>query len=372
MAIREMKDGRYAVVYREHGKKNPTYEYYGRGPAGKQQAEERDLEVKLLKKRNKLAPRKEAVYLDTLSQAYLKDAAMRGASQQFREEFSKLLNEKILPALCYKPVNELTYPEVLEVASVCWGHLSMPSRQRYIGYLRAVFRFGTRHKITSNNPLEGWKRQREPKKRVDLTVEDFQKIMDQAPPHLAWALEVEWELGTRPGVTELFGIKWEDVDFDAGIIHVRGSKTEGSDRLIPVTAQFLERLREHRKTARSAFLIEYAGRPVSSVKTGLKSAVKRSGIGYNVRPYDIRHLFATVMLTGGADLAAVSKLLGHASVHTTSTVYYHLQKDEKSRATRLRPTVRKAPQEPTNGPTKDHAKKPRVGQNVGQPEDESL
>lgn len=371
-----MKDGRYAVVYRETGKKNPTYEYFGRGPAGKQQAEERDLEVKLLKKRNKLVPRNEAVYLDTLSQAYLKDAAIRGASQKFREEFSKLLNEKILPSLCYKPVNDLTYPEVLEVASVCWGHLSLSSRQRYIGYLRAVFRFGTRHKMTQNNPLEGWKRQREPRKRVDLTVEDFQKIMDVAPKHLAWALEVEWELGTRPGVTELFGVRWDDVDFDAGIVHVRGSKTEGSDRLIPVTAQFLERLRERRKSARSEFLIEYAGRPIKTIRQGLKTAVQKAGLSYNVRPYDIRHLFATVMLTGGGDLAAVSKLLGHASVHTTSTVYYHLLKDEKARATRLRPVVRQAPKNPTNKPTnassEEATEKGLVGQNVGREEKEPL
>lgn len=364
MAVRHFPDGRYAVIYREKGKKNPTTESFGRGPAAKQAAEERDLEIKLLKKRGKMAPRQEAVYLDTLSQSYLKDAAMRGKSTRFRFEFEAILNEKILPGLCYKPVNDLAYAEVLEFATVTWGHLSLSSRQRYLGYLRAVFRFGTRHKMTTNNPLAGWSRQKEPKLDFRLNVDDLQKIMDVAPRHLAWTLEVEWELGTRPGITELFCLQWDDVDFDAGLIRVRGSKTEGADRLVSLTPEFVARLQERRKTARSAFLIEYAGRPVQSIKTALKSAVKRAGLSYNVRPYDIRHLFASVMLTGGGDLAAVSKLLGHASVNTTAAVYYHALQGEKARATALRPTIRKADPGPAKGEV--------VSQDVSQDDGEDL
>lgn len=352
MAVRQFKDGRWAVAHRDPAKRQTVYEYFGRGPAAKQAAEERDLEIKLLKKRGKLAPLQEAVYLDNLAQAYLKDAAMRGKSKRFRDEFAAILNVKVLPGLCYRPVDELTYAEVLEFATVTWGHLSLASRQRYLGYLRAVFRFGLRHGMTNANPLAGWSRQKEPRLDFKLTVDDLQKIMDAAPPHLAWALEVEWELGTRPGVTELFALRWDDVDLDAGLVRVRGSKTEGSDRLVSLTPGFAERLRERRKTARSAFLIEYAGRPIKSIKKGLKSAVLKAGISYNVRPYDIRHLFASVMLAGGGDLAAVSKLLGHATINTTAAVYYHPLQGEKARATALRPAIRKA----------------GVGQSVGQNE----
>jgi hypothetical protein len=55
--------------------------------------------------------------------------------------------------------------------------------------------------------------------------------------------------------------------------------------------------------------------------------------------YDIRHLFASTMLTGGADLAAVSKLLEHSTIQMTANVYYNLQKGEKERAVNLLPSL---------------------------------
>ena len=229
---------------------------------------------------------------------------MRGRSQRHLDEYSHILNKKVLPSLCYKPVDQLTYDEVIEFVSVTWGHLSIATRQRQIAYLQSIFRFGIRHKITTNNPLSGWSNQKEPKRDFRLTVKDLQKLMDVAPPHLAWALEVEWELGTRPGVTELFDLRWDDVDFDAATIRVRGTKTATSDRIMPLTPPFVDRLRERKKTARSGHLIEYAGRPVKSIRRGLDLAARRAGLAYKVRPYDLRHLFASVMLAGGGDLAA--------------------------------------------------------------------
>jgi integrase len=341
MAARELKDGRWVVIYRLPNVKNPITEYFGRGAAAKQAAEERDLEIQLAKKRGKMSPRKEAMYLDTLSQSYLKDAKMRGKSTRFLDEFKAMLNKKILPALCYKPVDEMTYQEVLEFASVTWGAFTLGTRQRNMGYLNAVFRYGLRHGMIEKNPMGAWARQKEPKYDVQLTVQDFQAIMDHAKPYLAWILEVEWELGARPGVTELFSVLWSDVDFEAGTVHVRGSKTEGANRVVPVTPAFLERLKEVRSTAKSEYLVEYRGGSLKRVKSGLRDTAKRAGIKYRVRMYDIRHLFASVMLAGGGDLAAVSKLLGHANISTTQSTYYHVLKGEKERATALRPEVRK-------------------------------
>lgn len=343
MAVREFPDGRFAVVYREPGKKNPTTESFGRGPAAKQAAQERDLEIKLLKKRGKLTPRSEAVYLDALAQAYTKDAKMRGKSPRYLKDFTAILNKSILPALCYKTVDQISYAEVLDVAERLWGHLSMASQQRYLSYLKAIFAFGVRHEITKHNPLGKWKRLQEPKLDFKLTVEDLEKIIHAAPPYLAWALEVEWELGTRPGVTELFGIRWDDVDYEAGLVRVRGSKTKSSDRYVAIAPWFAWRLKEKQKTARCDYIVEYRGGPITTFRIGLKNAAKRAGIAYNVRPYDIRHLYASVMLAGGADLAAVSKLLGHSTIATTTSTYYHVMQGEKARATALRPAIKKPP-----------------------------
>ena len=66
---------------------------------------------------------------------------------------------------------------------------------------------------------------------------------------------------------------------------------------------------------------------------------RASGIPYSVRLYDFRHMFATLMLANGADLAAVSKLMGHASVKMTADTYYQYLEGEKERAVSLLPDL---------------------------------
>jgi integrase len=48
--------------------------------------------------------------------------------------------------------------------------------------------------------------------------------------------------------------------------------------------------------------------------------------------YDLRHLFASTMFANGADLAAVSKLMGHSTVKMAADVYYHCLEGEKEKA----------------------------------------
>jgi len=55
--------------------------------------------------------------------------------------------------------------------------------------------------------------------------------------------------------------------------------------------------------------------------------------------YDLWHLFATAMLANGADLAAISKLLGHSTVKMTADVYYHYLEGEKGKAVGKLPSL---------------------------------
>jgi integrase len=55
--------------------------------------------------------------------------------------------------------------------------------------------------------------------------------------------------------------------------------------------------------------------------------------------YDVRHLFASIMLAGGGDLAAVSRLLGHSNTQMTADTYYELLKGEKRRAISILPSL---------------------------------
>lgn len=340
MSVHQKKNGTWFVQYRLPGERSPRREYIGVGPEAKQQALIRDAEVKLEKARGGRSPSPaQRAYLDAIAQDYLIDRKVARASESWRKEVAALLNKTILPALCHKPVDELTHTEVMRFADKAWGHLKAISRQRYMGYLRAIFRFGVAHELCTKNPLAKWKTHKEARHDVRLTVEDMEKLLAFAAPHLAWAIEVEWELGTRPGRSELFALRWDDVDFAGCKIRIPGTKTHASNRIIPIRAEFRDRLQEVMDQRGGVFIVEYKGKPVSNVLKALQSAASKAKLPYRVRMYDIRHLFASTMLAGGADLAAVSKLLGHTNISTTQQHYYQLLKGEMERAINARPTL---------------------------------
>lgn len=342
MAVHQKPNGTWFVQYRVRGQNHPAREYFGKGEQARRAAVKRNKEIAFLKA-NGQAPRPTSrTYLDTLAQEYLLDAKQRGVSTDWLKEFSNLLNKYMLPRLCHRPVDQLEWADVLRMVDDAWGERNVSPRtiNRYLGYLRSVFRYGLEHDMVSRHPMLKWKRQTEPKKDFELTVEDLRLIMANSVPHVAWAMELCFETGARPGDTELLSLKWSDVDWEEMTIHIAGTKTEKANRTVPVTEEFMDRLQEMESRASCPYMVEYKSGPVNKLRRGPQNAARRAGIKYRFVMYDIRHLYATSLLNSGADLAAVSALLGHADIETTQRRYYHLMKGEKRRAVDGKPRLK--------------------------------
>lgn len=339
MCVRQTKSGIWYIQYRISGVNNPKKEYFGKDAAAMVQAYERETEIKsgYIYTVNALNNSK-SIYLDALGQCYLDSLKIKGKTKDWNNIVKYLLNEHFLPCMCHAPVDELAFQDVMRVASR-FEEKSAATKNRYMDSLHAIFRFGIQHNLTNNDPMKHWKKQREFQREMHLTVNDLGKIYAAASEHLKWILEVEWELGTRPGRSELFSLLWQDVDFDANIIRIRGTKTVGSDRLVPLTPNFRARLLEKRVTAKSQFLIEKDGKSIKQCRKSFKTALEKAKIEYPVRLYDIRHLFASTMLANGGDLKAVSKLLGHSSTRMTADRYYHELQGEKEKALMVKPRM---------------------------------
>ena len=137
-------------------------------------------------------------------------------------------------------------------------------------------------------------------------------------------LELLYASGLR--IAEVCSVRLENLDEDGGVIRVtgKGNKT----RLIPVGSAALEALRFYLANARPKFVsprsgaaifLSVRGHPLTPARIWqlVRQYAKQAGIRGDVHPHQLRHSFATHLLSGGADLRIIQEMLGHASIATT-------------------------------------------------------
>lgn len=150
-------------------------------------------------------------------------------------------------------------------------------------------------------------------------------------------LEMGYSCGLR--ISELCGLKVEDLDWNEQILRVRGKGKK--ERLVPVGQPALMALRRYwdllpyRPTGGEPI---FWGRSAKAsppshriIQLRLKKYLAAAGLDPSLTPHKLRHSYATHMLDAGADLRSVQELLGHEHLSTTQ-VYTHLTTERLKRA----------------------------------------
>jgi integrase/recombinase XerC len=150
-------------------------------------------------------------------------------------------------------------------------------------------------------------------------------------------LETIYSCGLR--ISELCGLRVEDLDFSERLIRVRGKGKK--ERVAPIGDHALEALNYYWKTLGSIpersepvfWVSRHQPRPVAArvVQARLKRYLARAGLDPELTPHKLRHSYATHLLDGGADLRSVQELLGHAHLVTTQ-VYTHVSIERLKKA----------------------------------------
>jgi len=281
-----------------------------------------------------------------LTERYLDHMRASGRSENHIHNVELHVTKQFLPVLGNKVVNSMSYAQDIlpfirhfqEVSDRTGRKRAQTTVNRYTDYLNAVFNFGIEMDLTRVNPMKGRKKSKERPREVKIDLEDVKRIMEKADPHVRWAMEVCFNLGLRPGKSELFAIRYDQIDWTGSAIKVYAPKTKTS-RVIPISPVFMNRLLEMEAKSKTGLIVEYLGKPVKRITKAFQAACARAGITVETRMYDLRHLFATTMLSKGADLAAVSKLMGHSRVTMTADTYYQYLQGEKERAVGLLPDI---------------------------------
>jgi integrase/recombinase XerD len=204
----------------------------------------------------------------------------------------------------------------------------------YHGQFAAAIRFFCEHVLRDRRLGEALPSPRRPKALPHvLSMQETQRLFAALSnaKHRLMALLL-YSSGLR--VSELVGLRAEDLDLDRRLVRVRRGKG-AKDRYTlysDVAAHAVAGYRSLHEPREYLFPGARPDRPISSrsVQKVIASAARRAGIGKRVTPHTLRHSFATHLLENGIDVRHIQELLGHASLATTQ-VYTHVAAQDVAR-----------------------------------------
>jgi integrase len=141
--------------------------------------------------------------------------------------------------------------------------------------------------------------------------------------------------GLRRG--EIFGLRWQDIDFQNGVIHLPKTKS-GEKKEIPLNTKARAVLEAHLRSSDYIFPGKDGGQRVT-VQEALKRIRIRAGLPKSFRMlHGLRHTYASRLVSAGVDLYTVSQLLTHGSTTVTKR-YAHLSPGALRKASELAGTL---------------------------------
>ena len=212
--------------------------------------------------------------------------------------------------------------------------LARKSIARKLAALRTLFKFLCREGVLAVNPVQRVASPKLGRKLPQfLYLDQVEKLMEAPDQNTALGLRdqvlLELLYGSGLRVSELVGLNRQDLDWDVGLLRVKGKGSK--DRVVPLTGPALQALNRYlrsRRDRQEAVLINQRGTRLSarSVRRILDKLVEKAALECHVHPHMLRHSFATHLLDGGADLRSVQELLGHEKLSSTQ-IYTHLTRE---------------------------------------------
>lgn len=317
-------------------------------------------------KEKDLLQKQEAAKIQTLRQygeRVFMPAKTVTISENSRSSFQGNLDRWIYPAL-----GEMKMPDIT-AANISALLLDMQAQGKahatcikVYTVLKSLFKMAYLSDIIQKNPMDKVER---PKQRKDevraqepeaYTVEEVQYILsclDREPLKWKAMIRLLVDTGIRRG--ECCGLQWKDIDFKENTITITGNlcytpqkgvyldtPKNGKTRIIDVDADviaLLQQLRQQQAShALSAFVFTQDNSPEpmhpQSPTRYLKKFAARYGID-DLHPHKLRHSFASIAITNGADIASVSEKLGHSDKAVTLRMYTHADAESMKRASQI-------------------------------------
>ncbi|MDH4227032.1 MAG: site-specific integrase [Deltaproteobacteria bacterium] len=244
----------------------------------------------------------------------------------------------ITPAKVQQYVSSKLNEKILNKDNMLVPRLSPKSINNHIVPLKEMLKHAVRWGYLKENPAEHVEKPRVEHKEMDfLSPEEIRLFLQHVRPEYYAFFLMAVLTGLRRG--ELLGLTWGDIEFATNTIHVRRAlykdqfitpKSKNSKRKVIMTPLLASILKEHKLKSipneMDLIFTKCNGKPLDPdkfVRTEFLPALRRAGLR-RVRFHDLRHTFATLLISQGENVKFIQSQLGHASIQTTLDRYGHL------------------------------------------------
>ncbi len=263
--------------------------------------------------------------------------------------YKKTVNNHLIPAFGEIQLAELEIRHVKEWVKTL--NCARKTMDNIISPLRTALKDAVYDGYIDKNILYGWRiNKRDVKKKsthqVDpFTPEEQQRILDVLEGQSRNLVQFAFWTGLR--TSELVALDWDDVNFEAGYVHVNKAltqvadepeapKTAAGNRKVKLLEPALQALKAQqcytRLKNKEVFQNPRTGErwkgDQAIRRTLWKPALEKAGVKYR-NPYQTRHTYASMMLSAGENIMWVSKQMGHRdSIITAKTYARFLESDD--------------------------------------------
>lgn len=275
--------------------------------------------------------------MEDLAEKYLNLHAIHEKRPKSVKEDKSMLKNYILKKFGSQKVSAITLEDIQTL------HASLNKKRvlsnRILALLHKMFNLAVQWKMRTDNPVSGIKKYQEHKRTRWLQEDEMNSLIKalDAYPNQSVANIIRLLLLTGARKHEVLDATWDQFDLEKGVwtkmAHTTKQKKMEYSPLSPAALAILREMAEKRGDSVFLFPGKVKDKPVHTIKKSWTTIVKQANLK-DFRIHDIRHTYASHLVSSGLSLSIVGKLLGHTQVSTTQR-YAHLADEPLREATTL-------------------------------------
>jgi integrase len=274
------------------------------------------------------------------------------------ENYRNLIETHIIPQIGHIRLDRVTADDISSLIDALVKEGLAPTAKLARQVLNRAFKDAIRTRKLIYNPVAGTDTPKyQPRKPQALNDEEARRLLATCEgDRFGIAVHLGLLLALRRG--EITALRWSDVDWEKKTISIQRTarrsgrtrstnppKTKASLRLLPLIAGLEETLRSHQVVQDeelalrgivnqdNLILVSQAGTmyDTSNYLLAFRRILKRAGLNETMRPHDLRHSTASLLIGHGVDPRTAASILGHAGTATTMEIYTRGQRiDQKT------------------------------------------